>query len=132
MRQKTEINEWRCCSIEFQSIFIIGMRQKNQRKLHLPFSRIVSIHLHYWNASKVKHKITYCITSISFNPSSLLECVKRKMERFTFKFFCSFNPSSLLECVKSKGDLLNHRYLIKFQSIFIIGMRQKRKRARRN
>ena len=77
------------------------MRQKKRRIHRWVASSQVSIHLHYWNASKVELRDGAVFYHDGFNPSSLLECVKR-LER-----------TALLSAV------------IAFQSIFIIGMRQK-------
>ena len=70
MRQKVFIGYLADASTKFQSVFIIGMRQKLLAAMFLCVLKIVSIRLHNWNAPKaVKPKDNPRPLS-SFNPSS--------------------------------------------------------------
>ena len=87
----------------FQSIFIIGMRQKNWLRL------------------------VFLQTLLSFNPSSLLECVKSFCQNDTPQYILSFQSIFIIGMRQKSANKAVELSEMGFQSIFIIGMRQKTK-----
>ena len=70
MRQKVNLSIYLSIYLMFQSVFIIGMRQKGYKPLFVPFQCYVSIRLHNWNAPKAITNIAVIAMTASFNPSS--------------------------------------------------------------